>query len=84
MLKEDYLGQVRGAAVLMGKAKHGGAVLGVSRPYHIVSERLRLQRFPTGSALAVEAELRDHLSLGESVCSRFLQPSGALGAGRED
>ena len=84
MLKEDYLGQVRSAAVLVGEAKHGGAVLGVSCPDHIVSKRLRLQCFPTGAALVVEAELRDHLSLGESVCRGFLQPSGTLGAGRED
>ena len=75
MLKEDYLGQVRSAAVLMGEAKHGGAVLGVSRSYHIVSKRLRLHRFPTGAALVVEAELRDYLSLGESVCRGFLQHS---------
>ena len=60
MLKEDYLGQVRSAAVFMGEAKHDdGAVLGVSRPYHLVSKRVRLQRFPTGAALVVEAELRD-------------------------
>ncbi len=76
MLEEDYLGQVRRAAVFMGEAKHCGAVLGVRRPHHIVSKQLRHQRFPTGAAPVGEAELRDHLSLGESVRRGFLQPSG--------
>ena len=83
MLEKDNLRQVRRAAVLVGEAQHGGAVLGVSCPHHIVPKRLRLQCFPTGAALVVEAEFWDHLSLGEGVCRGFLQPAGTLGAGRE-